>query len=148
MNLSLLTFSMIPDVLLRKLDAEKLCRICTDNGIDRIDPIRDELKLYGKEKLKKAMQAASVSCGCLIANVDFLGEPHKANAILREVLTDCRELGTDQLMIVPGQALDNRKKRVRSLSRKEMMEEAVRFFRLSCNMDISAAELSYSVMSR
>ena len=30
----------------------------------------------------------------------------------------------------------------------DRLMKAVRFFRLSCNMDISAAELSYSVMSR
>ena len=74
------------------------------------------------------MADSGLSRGCLIANVDFLGEPDKAEERLQEALSDCREMGTDQLMIVPGQAMDNRKKRFRSLSRSAMLEEAVRFF--------------------
>ena len=114
--------------MLKKLDAEGLCRLCTDNRIEKLDLLSEELKLYGKEKLKKAMADSGLSCGCLIANVDFLGDPDKAERRLQEALSDCRELGTDQLMIVPGQAMDNRKRRFRSLSRKAMLEEAVSFY--------------------
>lgn len=114
--------------MLKKLDAEGLCRLCTDNRIEKLDLLSEELKLYGKEKLKKAMADSGLSCGCLIANVDFLGDLDKAERRLQEALSDCRELGTDQLMIVPGQAMDNRKRRFRSLSRKAMLEEAVSFY--------------------
>ena len=131
MKLSLLSFSLISEAIFKRLDAAGLCRLCSENGIDNLDLLREELRLYGKEKLKKAMAESGVSLGCLIASVDFLGEPDKAPQRLKEILADCREMGTDQLMIVPGQAMDNRKKRFRSLSRAAMMEEAVAFFKMA-----------------
>ena len=129
MNLSLLSFSLIGEAVTKRLDAAGLCRICTENGIDRIDLLQEELRFYGRDKLKKAMGESGVSLGSLIASVDFLGAPDKADERLRAALDDCREMGTDQLMIVPGQSMDNRKKRFRSLSRSAMMEEAKVFFR-------------------
>lgn len=128
MKLSLLSFSMIGDVVLRRLNARDLCRICTENKVEEVDLLQEELRFYGKENLKAAMREASISLGCLIASVDFLGEPEKALEKLRQILADCQEMGTTNLMLVPGQSFDNRKKRFKTLSKAEMMLEAVAFF--------------------
>ena len=53
MKLSLLSFSLVGDAMLKKLDAEGLCKLCRDNRIEKLDLMREELKRYGKEKLKK-----------------------------------------------------------------------------------------------
>ena len=78
MNLSLLSFSLIGEAVTKRLDAAGLCRICTENGIDRLDLLQEELRFYGRDKLKKAMGESGVSLGSLIASVDFLGAPDKA----------------------------------------------------------------------
>ena len=129
MKLSLLTFSLIGEAITKRLDASALCRICTENRIEKLDLLQEELRFYGRDKLKKAMGESGVALGSLICSVDFLGEPDKADQRLKTALADCREMGTDQLMLVPGQGMDNRKKRFRSLSRAAMMEEAIAFFR-------------------
>ena len=128
MRLSLLSFSLTGDAMQHKMDAETLCRICKDNRIERLDLMDHELALYSRDKLKIAMEEAGVSCGALIVPVDFLGEPEKAEGRLKKALSDCRDMGTDCLMIIPGQPVDNRKKRFRQLTREEMFREAVSFY--------------------
>lgn len=47
MKLSLLTFSFMGDVLTHRMDAETLCRIAKENGIEELDLQEAELRLYG-----------------------------------------------------------------------------------------------------
>ena len=129
MRLSLLTFSMIADAMTKRVNAEKLCRICTDNGIESLDLMAEELKMYGIEKLKKAMGASSVACGSLICNVDFLGDADHGQAALKNAIDLCGQIGTTQLMIVPGQAFGKGMKRAKTMTSEAMLDEAVTFFR-------------------
>ncbi len=128
MRLSFLSFSLIGDAALKRLDAKGLCGLLKDNGIESLDLLSVELKLYGREKLKSAMAESGVACGSIIATADFLTDPDKAEKQLREALDDCRYFGTDCLMIVPGQGFDVKNKRFRELSRAKMLEMAAAFF--------------------
>ncbi len=128
MKLSLLTFSIIPDGMSKQVDAETLCRICGENAIPRIDLMDRELELYGAAELKAAMEKNGIACGSLITSIDFLDHPDDADGALRTALENCRHMGTDTLMIVPGWGKGSREP-LPERSRNEMMEKAVRFFR-------------------
>lgn len=129
MRLSLLSFSMLSDVLIMRMNAGTLCEICKDNKIDSLDLLSEEVKLYGQKKLKTAMIKYGIRCGSLIATVDFLGEPEKADHALQNALDLCKAMGSDNLMVIPGQNFGKGQRRVKRLSRREMMQEAIRFFR-------------------
>lgn len=122
---------MIADAMTGRLNADLLCEICKENGIESVDLLSEEVKIYGLPKLRKAMSAAKLQCGCLIANIDFLGEPEKAGLLLKEALEQCTALETNALMIIPGQSFGKGQRRVKSLSREAMAEESVRFFRMA-----------------
>ena len=131
MRISLLSFSMIADAMTKKLDAKILCEICKENKIDCLDLLSEEVNIYGLEKIKGEMAKAELQCGCIISNIDFLGEPEKAESLLKKALEQCKALGTDSLMIIPGQAFGKGQRRVKQLSRDAMMEEAIKFFRMA-----------------
>lgn len=128
MRLSLLSFSLMMEALTKKMKPETLCQICNENGIKSLDLMTYELKLYGVEKLKKAMAKSGIVCGSLIASIDFLCQPDKAEKELHQALNQCQEIGTNYLMIVPGQSVGKGRKRLKSLSLGDMQEEAVQFF--------------------
>ena len=66
MELSLMTFSMLMDASMKKMDAETLCQVAEQNGLSSLDLMDFDLKVYGKEKLMEAMKRHGIHCGCLI----------------------------------------------------------------------------------
>ena len=129
MKLSLLSFSLMSEYLTRQMKPETLCRICKENGIEKLDLLDYELKFLHADKLKSAMKEQGISCGSVIVNIDFLCQPEQADEMLKRALEQCKKMETDTLMIVPGQSMGINSKRLKSLSRSDMMEEAVTFFR-------------------
>ena len=128
LRLSLLSYSMLTDAALGRITPDVLCGICRENGIGSIDLMTLELRLYGAKKLKQAMDESGIACGCLIANIDFLAFPHRAEKWLQNALALCAEMDAKTLMVVPGQPVGRRLTRLRTLSRSAMTDEAVRFF--------------------
>ena len=104
MELSLMTFSMLMDASMKKMDAETLCQVAEQNGLSSLDLMDFDLKVYGKEKLMEAMKRHGIHCGCLIMSTPFFSAPGKVAGEIKERLEIARELGTDILMVFPGQA--------------------------------------------
>ncbi len=128
MELSLMTFSLMRDRVHRKLDADKLIRIAADSGLASVDLMATELGLYGKDKLKAAMENCGVHCGCLIASLPFYAAPDRVLAKAKEQLATARELGADMLMVVPGSADPRDVRAVKSLGKDKARELAVSHF--------------------
>ena len=125
MKLSLLTFSFLGDALTRRMDAETLCRMAKENGIEVLDLQEIELRLYGIKALKKAFDATGVRCGCLIATLPFYRGVERYPAGLEKAFKACEAIGTDKLMIVPG-TFDA--KACRQLRREEQLRRAIELY--------------------
>ena len=65
MKLSLMTFSMLFDGVKKIHDADLLCRIVKESGLDEVDMMQVEFRIYGREVLLAAMKKYEVRCGCL-----------------------------------------------------------------------------------
>ncbi len=128
MKLSLLTFSFMGDVLTRKLDAEKVCKMAKENGVDELDLQETELRLYGIKALKKAFAATGVRCGCLIATLPFYQGVERYPTALEKAFKACESIGTDKLMIVPG-LFDA--KACKTLRRDEQLRRAIELYSIA-----------------
>ena len=90
MKLSLLSFSLMSEYFTRQMKPETLCRICKENGIEKLDLLDYELKFLHADKLKSAMKEQGISCGSVIVNIDFLCQPEQADEMLKRALEQCK----------------------------------------------------------
>lgn len=131
MELSLMTFSMIKDGMLKELNADKLCWIAEQNDIHQLDMMGYEIeKIYGgAEIVKAALDEHHMTLGCLIYDVDFILQPDRAENELEKALDLCDKMGTKNLMITPGNLITPmQKKSIQKYTRMQMMEMAIEFF--------------------
>lgn len=125
MKLSLLPFSFQLERLTGKMNAEKLCKIAKDNGIESLDLMTSEVMLYGAGALRKALNKTGIYCGCIIADLPFYKGSGAFPKKLEKAIELCEKLGAKSLMIVPGSAdeID-----CASMSRAEMLNRAVEMY--------------------
>ena len=128
MKLSLLTFSFMGDVLTHRMDAETLCRIAKENGIEELDLQEAELRLYGVKALKKAFANSGVRCGCLIAALPFCQGVERYTASLEKAFKACETIGADKLMITAG-IFDT--KVCKQLRREEQLRRVIELFTIA-----------------
>lgn len=133
MELSLLTFSMISDRILRRLDANQLCEIAQKNKLSMLDLMDVELSMYGEKELKAAMDQAGLKCGCIISTVSLYTAPHRAEARFAKALERAKAMGAPYLMVVPGQASELEKCLTTNKTRQQLLDKAVRFFTMAVN---------------
>lgn len=94
MNLSLMPFSFQTERLSHQMSAEKLCQIAKDNGVETVDLMVSEVRLYGMKNLKKAFRQTGVTCGCIIAVLPFFKGVEHFPAKLSATFDVCEEIGT------------------------------------------------------
>lgn len=130
MNLSLMSFSFQTERLFHQMNAEKLCQIAKDNGVETVDLMVSEARLYGMKNLKKAFRQTGVTCGCIIAALPFFKGVEHFPAKLSAAFDVCEEIGTKNLMIVPGSG-DGAA--CRELRREEMLRRTEELFTIAVN---------------
>lgn len=131
-KLSLLTFSMIPQRIRRKMDARALCQLAVSNGISALDMMDIEVKLYGEKKLRAALEESGLRLDCLIANVNFYSAPQKAQKQIQAALQLAHRFEASTLMIVPGSAMDE--KICTKMTKQQMLDIAVNGYQTAVNM--------------
>ena len=127
MNLSLMSFSFIPEVLGGVMDAQLLCKVIKNSGLDSVDLLDVEVKMYGEEALQQAMAEAGVKLGCLICNASFYREPEKVEEQLTAALQQAKRLDAPILMVVPGSAEDEAL--CSGYTKEQMLKQAVVHYR-------------------
>lgn len=134
MQLSLMTFSMMADKVKFKLNADKLVQVAVDSKVPMIDIMDMELKIYGKDKVKKALSAKNIKVGCLIASMSFYAKPENVEKEAKEALELAKEMDTDILMVIPGQPLPADVKKVEHLGKQAALDLAVSHFKMIVEM--------------
>ena len=125
MKMSLLPFSFQLERLTGKMNADTLCRIAKDNGIESLDLMTSEIMLYGARELIRAFDKTGVYCGCVIADLPFYQGTGAFPKKLEKALEKCEKLGAKSLMIVPGSADEIA---CAGMSREEMLNRAVEMY--------------------
>lgn len=128
MKLSLMTFSMLLDGLKKIQDADLLCRITKESGLDEMDVMQMEFRIYGQEALLTAMKKYEVRCGCLIAAAPFFAAPDNVEAVVRDAMALTVEAGASCLMIIPGDRGPEDKAACESLGRLGTLDLTVTHF--------------------
>ena len=123
MELSLMTFSMMRNRFQHKMDAETLCRIAEENGLQSMDFMDCEVELYGEAELTAAMLTHGIRCGCLITNVPIFLEPQKAN--VGKALELAARMGSRYLMVIPGNILPEERAFCEKAGRQKLLDMAV-----------------------
>lgn len=132
MKLSLMSFSMMKDALLRRITAETLCKIAEESGINSLDLMDIEVSLYGEKKLRAAMKAHEISCGCMISTLPFYNAPRSVERKLKKAFELTGRMGAEMLMIVPGTGID--KSDCARMSRWQMLDRAVEKYSLAVRL--------------
>ena len=128
MKLSLMSFPFQFERLSHRMNAEKLCRIITENGLDEVDLMMNEISLYGLKSLKRAFEKSGVHCGCIIAHLPFYRQSDKYLPMLKKALETCKSLNVRQLMIIPGYTDE---KACLQYKRNELLNRAIEFFAIA-----------------
>lgn len=129
MKLSLMTITMVKDCMKKYHDADLLCRIVKESGLDEVDMIQMELPYYGKELLMSAWKKYGIHCGCYIAAASFYAAPDTVEEELRQALGQAKEFGAPYLMVIPGTMEEADRKGCERLGREGVLEQAVSCFR-------------------
>jgi sugar phosphate isomerase/epimerase len=121
MELSILTFSMLAEAFVGKLNADKLFAVVSENGIKHVDLLEYEVSKYGKGKIKAAGAKYGVGVSCYVAYVPFLPKnAGKVKVKIESAVNTAKELGAKVLMVVPF--LTSELKAARGLPRKEVRD--------------------------
>lgn len=133
MNLSFMSFSMMKDAVLKRVNAETLCTIAKKSGINSLDLMEFEVNLYGEQKLQAAMKAQEVSCGCIITSAPIYDAPKKVEGKLKKSFELAKRMGADTLMVIPGNTgMD--KSACAKMSRYQMLDRAVEKYTLAVKL--------------
>lgn len=125
MDLSLMSFSFQVEALFGMMNAEKLCTVARQSGMQMLDLTGMEIRLYRPKALLRAFEKTGISCGCVIETLPFYKGTGRFEKKLDEAISLCRAMKTQNLMIVPG---DMDAGACRKLSREEMLQQAIRMY--------------------
>lgn len=129
MRLSLMSFTMVMDGVKKYVDADLLCRIIKESGLDEVDLMQMEFHIYGKAALSAALKKYNIRCGCLIMEAPFYTNPDGVETAVRAALELAREIGTSNLMIVPGNTDAPDRMICERLGRQGILDQTVECFR-------------------
>lgn len=130
LKLSLLTFPMIRDRLKQKMTAEELCMLAERAGIDRLDMMEQEVKLYGVQDLKNALERHHMRLECLVSSVSMgKRRDHAVKKGIHQALVLAKQLECPMVMFIPFPQTQVRLP-LRP-SREEMVENAIYYLRLA-----------------
>lgn len=98
-RLSLMTFNIAFDLLLRKMRIRDIFELAQQNGI----PYVDLMNVKGKAipKYLTAMRETGIRVSCYIASISFFGKEDEIRASLCKELKTARDLCAQRMMIVP-----------------------------------------------
>ena len=125
MDLSLMSFSFQVEALFGMMNAEKLCTVARQSGMQMLDLTGMEIRLYRPKALLRAFEKTGISCGCVIETLPFYKGTGRFEKKLDEAISLCRAMKTQNLMIVPG---DMDAGACRKLSDEEMRQQAIRMY--------------------
>ena len=133
MELSLMTFTIVEDVIKGNMNINKICKLADKYAIKAIDIMEMELSLYGLEKTKKALKDNNIRVSCLIASLPFMtGKEEVIRKKLQKSLEHAKYLNTNQIMIVPFSPMNISKlKKMTTMEKKELL---VKYFSLAVQM--------------
>jgi predicted dehydrogenase/sugar phosphate isomerase/epimerase len=133
MELSLMTFPMAGDVMLGRMNIDKICKMADKANLHYIDIMEFEIKINGMKKTKQALKDNNIKVSCLMAELHFLtGKEDKIREKIKMSLEHARELGTDKLMIIPFSALEIKK--LQKLTKQEKQDRLVKYFTMAVQM--------------
>lgn len=123
MEISLMSFSLIPEAMRGSMQAETLCQLVRDSGISRFDLLDFEVQIYTEEALQNAMAKTGVQLGCLVSHVSFFSAPQEAETQITAALQQAKRLGAPMIMVVPGTAEDA--EICSGLTKQQMLDQTV-----------------------
>lgn len=129
-RVSLMTFAMLPDILVGAMTPAKIVRAAAENGIRRLDLM--DLSERAAQKYAAAMRAGGMRAGCYIATVPCFGSGGKVLAGLERACGIARILGAELLMLVPVGGGD--RARMRALGRGEALQMLAGYFRTAVRL--------------
>ncbi len=130
MQLSLMTFSMMKDEMLRKATIDTLCQIAKACDVRSLDLMEHEVKMLGgPEKVSATLIAHGVRLGSLIVSPPFYTKPREVEAYIHNMLEMAKTLGTDTLMVVPGGSMGKERRIVAQMTREQALKLAIHHFR-------------------
>lgn len=128
MKLSLMSFTMLMDGVKKYLDADLLCRIIKESGLDEVDLMQMEFYIYGKDALSAALKKYNIRCGCLIMEAPFYTNYDGVGSEIKAALDMAKEIGTTSLMIVPGNTNEPDRMACEKLGRQGILDRTVECF--------------------
>lgn len=134
MNVSLMSFAMIMDGLKNYIDADIFCRIVKESGIQEIDLMQTEVYVYGKDALVSALKKYRIHCGCYIIAASFYSNPDAVETEIKEALEVTKEIGANNLMVVPGDMNAQDKEACEKLGKQATLELAITHYRKAVAM--------------
>ncbi len=130
MQLSLMSFSMMKDEMLKKVTIDTLCQIVKACDVYSLDLMEQEVKMFGgPDKVAAAMTAHGVRLGSLIVNAPFYSKPREVEGYIHNMLEMAKTLGTDTLMVVPGSPMPTERKALERMDRVTALKVAIHHFR-------------------
>lgn len=124
-----MSFTMLMDGVKKYIDADVLCRIIKESGLDEVDLMQMEFRIYGKDALSAALKKYNIRCGCLIMEAPFYTNPDGVETAVRTALELAKEIGTSNLMIVPGNTDAPDRMTCERLGRQGILDQTVECFR-------------------
>lgn len=121
-----MTFDMAQDIILSKLNTEKVLQIAQNTGLRYIDPMN--LSEKTAKKYASLMKKYPVKVYCYIAQCSMLRSQEAIQAQVRESLHTAQILGAKLLMLVPVNVAADRGK-AKKMGRKRVIEAMVTGFR-------------------
>ena len=134
MKKTLMTFSLMREGMAKSVDADLLCRIIRESGYEEADIMEHEFRIYGREKLLKAIEKYQVRVGCIITSAPFFTAPEQVEAGIAGALELAQTVKAPFLMVVPGGADPADIAACSRMSREEILGLTVEHFRKICEM--------------
>lgn len=128
--LSLMTFPMIRDRMHRKLNIEELCTLVETAGLDSMDMMEQEVKLYGVKETQRALEEHGLHLECLITSISMTrGRDHAIKKGIHNALVMAQQLNCSMLMIIPFPQAEVKLPGLPN--RQEMVANAIKYLRLA-----------------
>jgi sugar phosphate isomerase/epimerase len=126
MQLSFLTLSMMGSVVARRMNADSIIRLCKENGFGAIDLLELELSIYGRTRLKAALQKYDVRIESLITMIPMLTANEQAiRKSIAKSIAIANELHSKRIMVIPG---NGKYKRLSAMPWEEKLARYARNF--------------------
>ena len=121
-RLSLMTFNMNLDILLRKMSIRDTMELAKEESI----PYVDLMQLKGKKipRYLAAMKETGIKAGCYVESVSFLSGEADLRTHLRKALKTTQVLSAQRLMIVPYSGLGDLR-RFQQMARDQVLQKMI-----------------------